>query len=193
LVIFALATSYYQTLRAADKDPIVAGQLLVATDEIADPRFAETVIYIVKHDATGTLGLIINRPLAKGSLGDLLKGFGVTAKNPQGDIVIHFGGPVSPSQGFLLHSSDMLLDDSIVVDDGIAMTADVKMMEAIAAGKGPRQYLFILGYAGWAPGQLAGEIAAASWFTIPGEKAFIFGKDADRKWRQAADKRRTPL
>ena len=60
LVIFASPTFYHQTLRAADKDPIIAGQLLVATNEIADPRFAETVVYIVKHDAAGTLGLIIN-------------------------------------------------------------------------------------------------------------------------------------
>jgi len=193
LVIFASATFYYQTLRAADKDPITAGQLLVATNEIADPRFAETVVYIVKHDATGTLGLIINRPVTEGALDDLLKGFGVNAKNPQGDIVIHFGGPVSPRQGFLLHSNDVMLNESIRVDDDIAMTSDVKMIEAIAAGKGPRQYLFTLGYAGWAPGQLAGEIAAASWFTIPGDKGLIFGKDAERKWRQATDRRRTPL
>ena len=100
---------------------------------------------------------------------------------------------MSPRQGFLLHSDDVMLNESIRVDDDIAMTSDVKMIEAIAAGKGPRQYLFTLGYAGWAPGQLAGEIAAASWFTIPGDKALIFGKDADRKWRQAADRRRTPL
>ena len=160
---------------------------------MADPRFAETVVYIVKHDAAGTLGLIINRPMTEGALADLLKGFGVNAENPQGDIVIHFGGPVSPRQGFLLHSNDVMLNESIRVDDDIAMTSDVKMIEAIAAGKGPRQYLFTLGYAGWAPGQLAGEIAAASWFTIPGDKALIFGKDADRKWRRAADRRRTPL
>jgi len=162
----------------------------VGTEET---RFAETVVYIVKHDAAGTLGLIINRPMTEGALDDLLKGFGVNAKNPQGDIVIHFGGPVSPRQGFLLHSNDVMLNESIRVDDDIAMTSDVKMIEAIAAGKGPRQYLFTLGYAGWAPGQLAAEIAAASWFTIPGDKGLIFGKDAERKWRQATDRRRTPL
>ena len=193
LAIFASATCCCQALDAADENPVLAGQLLVATDTIADPRFAETVVYIVKHDAAGTLGLIINRPVTEAALDDLLKGFGVNAKNPQGDIVIHFGGPVSPRQGFLLHSNDVMLNESIRVDDDIAMTSDVKMIEAIAAGKGPRQYLFTLGYAGWAPGQLAGEIAAASWFTIPGDKALIFGKDAERKWRQATDRRRTPL
>ncbi|HVO93276.1 MAG TPA: YqgE/AlgH family protein [Terriglobales bacterium] len=193
LAIVASAAFYCDPSSAADQDRIRAGQLLVATDEIADARFAETVVYIVKHNAEGTLGLIINRPVAKGTLDDLLKGFGVTAKNPRGEIVIHYGGPVSQRQGFLLHSDDVLLDSSTRVDNGIAMTSDVKMIEAIAAGRGPRQYLFTLGYTGWAPGQLEAEIAANAWFTIPGEKSLIFGKEAEQKWRQATDKRRIPL
>ena len=166
---------------------------MVATDEMADPRFAETVIYIVKHDAKGTVGLIINRPMAKGTLDDLLKGFGVQAKNPRGEIVIHFGGPVNQLQGFLLHSDDVLLDSSTRVNNGIAMTSDLEMIEAIAAGQGPRQYLFTLGCAGWSSGQLAAEIAANSWFTIPADPSLIFADEADRKWRQATDKRRIPL
>ena len=193
LAIFASLIFCCQSARADDEDRILAGELLVATDEIADRRFAETVIYIAKHDAAGTLGLIINRPMAKGTLDDLLKGFGVNAKNPRGEIVIHFGGPVSQRQGFLLHSDDVLLDSSAQVNNGITMTSDVKMIEAIAAGKGPRQYLFAVGYAGWAPGQLAAEIAAGSWFTIPSDRSLIFGNDADRKWLQATAKRRIPL
>src|SRR6185437_5642326 len=64
-----------------------AGQLLVATDEMRDPRFSETVIYIVKDNSEGTLGLVINRPLAKGSLEDLLKGFGADGSGAKGEIV----------------------------------------------------------------------------------------------------------
>src|SRR5689334_13862853 len=57
-----------------------AGQLLVASEEMKDPRFLETVIYLVRHNAEGTLGLVINRPVAKGPIDDLLKGFGAPAK-----------------------------------------------------------------------------------------------------------------
>ena len=77
-----------------------------------------------------------------------------------------------------------MLTSCIGVDGDIAMTSDVKTVSsAIAAGKGPRQNSLTLGYASWPvpPGQLAGEIAAASWFTIPGDKTSIFGKDAERK------------
>ncbi|MGH7815832.1 MAG: YqgE/AlgH family protein, partial [Candidatus Binatia bacterium] len=109
------------------------------------------------------------------------------------EIVVHYGGPVSQRQGFLLHTDDHSMESSTKVADGIAMTADVKMLEAIARGNGPRQSLFMLGYAGWAPGQLETELKANSWFVIGGDKALIFGSDADKKWRQAMDKRQVPL
>jgi putative transcriptional regulator len=79
------------------------------------------------------------------------------------------------------------------VANGIAMTADVKMIEAMARGKGPKQSLVMLGYTGWAPGQLEMELRANSWFVTPGDKSLIFGKDAEKKWQQAMDKRQIPL
>jgi putative transcriptional regulator len=178
---------------AAEQSDYTTGQLLVATPEMRDPRFAETVIYIVKHDADGALGLVINRPLAKGPIEDLLKGFGIESSEAKGEIIVHYGGPVSPRAGFVLHSDDVILDNSIKVADGIAMTADPKLIEAIAHGKGPRQSLFMLGYAGWGPGQLETELEAGAWFVVSGDKELIFGKDADPKWNRAMDKRKIPL
>jgi len=85
------------------------------------------------------------------------------------------------------------LENSTKVKDGIAMTSDIKIIEAIAAGKGPRQSLIMLGYAGWAPGQLEAEIKNNAWFVIPADKSLIFGRDAEKKWHQATDRRQTPL
>jgi len=158
-----------------------------------DPRFIESVIYVIKDDQEGTMGFIINRPIAQGSIDDLLKGFGAEAKGSNREIVIHYGGPVSSRQGFLLHSDDVTLENSMKAEDGIAATSDTKMIEAIAMGKGPRQFLFLLGYAGWAPGQLKNEIKLNSWFVVAADKSLIFGKDADKKWRQAMDKRQIRL
>jgi len=171
----------------------LAGQFLVASEEMKDPRFVETVIYMVKDNTEGTLGLVINRPLAKGPIDDLLKGFGAAPKGSKREIVIHYGGPVSSRQGFVLHTDDVKLDDSIQVKDGIAMTSDIKMIEAIATGHGPKQSLFMLGYTGWAPGQLAAEIKNQAWFVIPADKTIIFGKDAEKKWSRATERRQTPL
>jgi len=191
-LLFCLLTS--QSVRAADAgDRGFAGQLLVASEEMKDPRFIETVIYLVRHNAEGTLGLVINRPVAKGPIDDLLKGFGAPAKGSKREVIIHYGGPVGTRQGFVLHSDDVKLEDTLVVKDGIAMTSDVKMIEAIAAGHGPKQALMMLGYAGWAPGQLAAEIKSQAWFLIPADKAIIFGRDANKKWIQATERRQVPL
>jgi putative transcriptional regulator len=179
--------------RRAQAEEFLTGQLLVASTEMKDPRFAESVIYMVKHDLEGALGLVINRPIAKGSMEDLLKGFGIADEHANGDIVLHYGGPVSRLTGFVLHSDDVTLENSTQAKDGIAMTADVKLIQQIAQGKGPRQYLVLLGYAGWAPGQLEGELLAGAWHAIPADKALIFDGDADKKWRRAMDNRQVPL
>ena len=178
---------------AADNEPLSAGKLLVASNEMQDPRFSQAVIYLVKHDAEGTLGLIINRPLAKGPIDDLLKGLGVKESGSQLEIIVHYGGPVSGAQGFLLHSDDKMLDTSFRSPNGIAMTSDARMIQAIAAGGGPRQFLFTLGYAGWAPGQLEEEIKANSWFLVTADNSLIFATDAGEKWRRASDRRKIRL
>lgn len=190
--LVALLSAESRPLAAEREQPMV-GQLLVATEEMKDPRFVESVIYIVKHDYEGTMGLVINRPMAQGPIDDLLKGFGAETKGGTREITVHYGGPVSSRQGFLLHSDDVLLDNSMKAKDGIAATSDTKMIQAIANGKGPRQFLFMFGYAGWAPGQLEGELKAKTWVVVAADKSLIFGKDADKKWRQAIDKRQIPL
>lgn len=191
LIFAALFTGGHS--RAGEGERYLSGQLLVATPEMQDPRFAGSVIYMVKHDADGAMGLVINKPIAKGLIDDLLKSSGREATGSQKQIVIHYGGPVERRQGFLLHSDEFAIEGTTKVANGIAMSADSKMLDALAGGKGPRQALFMLGYAGWAPGQLEMELKTNSWFTIAGDKTLIFGADADKKWRLAMDKRQIPL
>jgi putative transcriptional regulator len=193
LTVWAAAFAAPSLSQAVAQERSLTGQLLVATPNMRDPRFVETVIYMVKHGSEGAMGFVINRPIAKGLLEELLKGIGVESKGAKGEIILHYGGPVSPEAGFILHSDDVLFESSTRVKDGIAMTSDPKLFEALARGKGPRQSLFAFGYAGWAPGQLEAELKADAWFVVPGDKAFIFGKDAEKKWRQAIDKRQVPL
>ena len=180
-------------VQGAEATEFTAGQLLVATPEMRDPRFAEAVIYVVKHNGEGAMGLVINRPLAKGPVKDLLQSFGIENEDAKGEIIIHYGGPVSANTGFVLHSDDVMLDDSERVKDGIAMTADAKLIEVMAGGKGPRESLVLFGYAGWAPGQLEGELEAGAWHVVPADKTLVFSKEADKKWQQAMDRRRISL
>jgi len=192
LLVLILLLQPTKTAVAQEKSH-VAGQLLVATEEMKDPRFVETVIYMVKHNKEGAFGLVINRPLAKGPIEDLLKGFGVASKGAKGDIVLHYGGPVGGRQGFVLHSDDFILDTSTALKNGLALTTDPALIQALSQGKGPSQYLLMFGYAGWAPGQLENEIKAQAWFTIPADKELIFDKETSKKWQHAMDRRRIRL
>ena len=191
-VLFFLSAIGPASLRplCAGENQSLAGQLLVATAEMGDPRFEETVIYIVEHDQNGAMGLVINRPLARGPIADLLRGLGVESRAARGDIVIHYGGPVEHEKAFVLHSDDYAGKGTTVVGGGIAVTADTEIVRALAEGRGPRQSLFIFGYAGWAPGQLEAEIRANAWFTIPAEKKLILDDDPETKWEHAMAKRK---
>jgi len=169
----------------AQESRYLAGQLLVATPEMGDPRFAETVIYMLRHDETGAMGLIINKPIARGPISDLLRGLGVEDEEAKGEIILHYGGPVEPLRVFVLHTDDYADSKTQRVDGGIAVSAGPEIMRAMARGKGPRESIFALGYAGWAPGQLEGEIGRGDWFSIPAEPALIFQGDPAKKWDRA--------
>ncbi len=168
--------------------PYLAGQLLVATPKINDPRFAKTVIYMVRHDKTGALGLIVNRIYGSGPMEEFLKGFNIDAAGADGDIQLHYGGPVAPGAGFLLHTADYRGPGTRIVDDRMAMTTELSVLKAISEGHGPRRSLFAFGYAGWGAGQLEGEIKRGDWFSTPADEELIFGKDQDGKWGRASGK-----
>lgn len=189
LLLCALLAASTGSLSAQERASL-AGQLLVATPELGDPNFFRTVIYMVEHDEKGAMGLVVNRPLARGPIADLLKGLHGESEGAQGEIVIHYGGPVEPGKGFVLHSDDYLSDTTRVGSSGIAVTTQVEIVQAIGRGEGPKKSIFVLGYAGWAPGQLEAEIKEGAWFSIPVDPSLIFEGDAATKWERAMAKRR---
>ena len=191
LVIAALAHTSQAV--AAEQENFLTGRLLVALPEMKDPRFFESVIYIVKHDREGAFGLVVNRPLTTAPIEEVLAGFGVDEKGGKGEIAIHYGGPVGSRQGFVLHSDDIVRENSTRVNAGMAITSDAAIIRDISLGKGPRQFLLIIGYAGWAPGQLEEELQAKAWFSIPADKEIIFAQQVEKKWQRAMDKRQVPL
>lgn len=168
-------------------DGYLAGQLLVAMPAMSDPRFARTVIYVCAHSGVGALGLVINRLAEHISFTDLLTQIGIAAPHHK-EIRVHFGGPVEQARGFVLHSADYVRDTTLVVSDGIALTASTDVLAAIADGHGPRRSLLALGYAGWGAGQLEDEIQQNGWLHAPADEELLFGGDIESKWHGAMRK-----
>jgi len=171
----------------------LAGQFLVATPEMQDPRFARTVIYMVRHDATGAQGLVVNRPLREIPLALLLEQTGIESRGVEGTVRLHAGGPVDVLRIFVLHTAEYMSEGTLPVKDGIALTFQPDILDAIARGKGPRRALFAVGYAGWAPGQLEAEMKTGAWARASADEALIFDGDHDTKWDRAMARRKIDL
>ena len=172
----------------------LAGQLLVATSELDDPRFTRTVIYMVRHDArTGAMGLVVNRQLGEVPMAVLLKQSGLPGEGTKGSVRLHVGGPVEATRIVVLHTDDYAGPDTVKVANGVAITSDPSILKSIADGKGPRRARFTLGYAGWAPGQLEAEMEAGYWIVVPSDAAIVFDDADETKWDRAMAKRKINL
>ncbi|MBV9758003.1 MAG: YqgE/AlgH family protein [Alphaproteobacteria bacterium] len=172
----------------------LTGQLLVATQEIGDPRFAHTVILLLQHDREhGALGIVINRPAGERSWTSLLDAIGQQEPDAKGSVRVFAGGPVEPWLGFVLHSSDYHRAETVAVDAHISVTANGAILRDLARGKGPSKSRVAFGYAGWGPGQLESEIAMRAWFTEPADAKLTFDTDPDKLWDEAVAKRTLPL
>jgi len=177
-------------------DKSLAGQFLVATETLRDPRFARTVIYMVRHDASGALGLIVNRPVQDVPLVPLLRRFGLDDRGVNGTIRLHYGGPVEPTRGFFLHTAEYATEGTERVAGDLAVTPLTPrpvVLGDIAHGAGPRRFLFALGYAGWAAGQLEREIDSGAWITVPADETLLFDDDHTKKWDRAMSRRRLTI
>jgi putative transcriptional regulator len=167
----------------------LAGRLLVATDTMGDPRFARTVVYVVRHDAGGALGLIVNLPIAEVPFERVLRSYGLDTPPGAGRVRVHYGGPVAETRAFVLHSPDWKAAGTTVVDDDFALTGEPSVLQAMAGGTGPRRALFCLGHAGWAPGQLDAELETGAWAVARADTHLVFDEDPGQKWIEAMTRR----
>ncbi|WP_196802565.1 YqgE/AlgH family protein [Magnetospirillum fulvum] len=166
----------------------LAGQLLIAMPQMSDPRFARTVVYLCAHNAEGAMGLVVNRALGGLTFPQLLEQLEIPSTSECEQIRILFGGPVEVGRGFVLHSDDYLHDNTMRVAEGVALTATVDVLRAIAEGSGPSRLLLALGYAGWSSGQLDSEIRDNAWLIAPSDPDLLFAPDLERKYEQAINK-----
>lgn len=164
----------------------LGGKLLIAMPGLGDARFDKSVILICAHSDDGAMGLILNKPKPDLSFVGLLDHLNI-ARAPEGrDIRVHFGGPVERSRGFVLHSADYRRGQAtMAVPGGFHMTATMDILEALARGEGPDSAFLALGYSGWGPGQLEGEIRRNDWLLADAPADLVFSPDDGAKWVRA--------
>lgn len=168
----------------------LAPGLLLAMPQLMDPNFIRSVVLMVEHNEGGSFGLVVNQPSAIKAK-ELLESLAMDWRGDP-DAVVWSGGPVSPSTGWVLHEPlDALppggkLGDgaTIEVAPGLSLTTSPDALRVIAAAPPPNVRL-LLGYSGWAPGQLAAEMTRGSWLHADVDPELVFSASPDAMWERS--------
>ncbi len=157
------------------------GMLLIARRDMPDPRFRDSVILLVAHDAEGALGVIINRP-SKATLGDVVPEL---AKLDRRHHPVYFGGPVGMQNLSYLVRQGAAPNKALEVMEGLYFSADRALLEALLGADTPASTLHLyLGYAGWAPGQLEGELERHDWHLHKATLTAVFSERPAEVWQR---------
>jgi putative transcriptional regulator len=151
---------------------------LVARPGMPDPNFRETVVLVVQAEGGGeATGVIINRPTDR-SLAEILPGerFG-SFTDP-----IFFGGPVAQQGLFALFQSDKYSGAAIPMLPGVWLAVQPDSVDGLVS-KPPQKIRFFTGYAGWAPGQLQGELDRGDWLVVDADAKTVFEKNTAQLWQ----------
>jgi putative transcriptional regulator len=169
----------------------LARHLLCAVPQLTDPNFKRSVVFMLEHDERGALGLVVNHP-GSNTIEEVVGGLGLRWCGPTRTRV-RVGGPVEPSRGWILHDDPHWDPSAQLVMPGLLLTTSLDEVTKVGhqdTGANGSRVLFMLGFAGWAPAQLEGEIAAGGWLPVPMGNGglpvdWLFDAQAETMWDEA--------
>jgi len=161
----------------------VAPSILVASPLLLDPNFLHTVVLLIEHDEEGALGIILNRPLPV-TLSHICEESQLIFAGPE-DATAWRGGPVDPQRGILIVKGGLPGDEDTVLDLTHFVSHRKDLLEELLQ-ESRAQYRLFLGYAGWGPGQLDGEMDQKAWARVPVRTEWLLHPDPKGLWDVAA-------
>jgi len=166
----------------------VKDHFLIATEKMKDNRFSKTVIVMLESDENGAWGLVINKRLGTMPIALLIDPSLNSSEEREElfkiNIPVFWGGPVDVKEIFILHSAEYRSETTKNYGN-ISISQDYNILFDIAENKGPQRYLIILGYSGWADGQLEGEMEVDHWILSELDSQIIFEEESKNKWPKA--------
>ena len=141
----------------------LAPGLLLAMPQLSDPNFSRAVVLMIEHGTSGSFGLVINHPSPIRAT-ELLESLEMSWQG-EDSALVWAGGPVSPSTGWVLHEPLAIAQPgqgTIAITSSISLSTSPDRLRAIANSP-PRKIRLLLGYSGWAPGQLEAEMSRGAW------------------------------
>ncbi len=155
------------------------GRFLIASRQLLDPQFAETVVLLIEYNQHGAMGVIINRP-SELKLSAVLPEIEVLRQRPD---TIYLGGPVAKNQLLLIIRTSSPPEGSRLVFKDIHLSSSQAVIQRMIKNpEGEERFRVYAGYAGWAPGQLDNEIATGGWHVLRADAETVFDKSASEIW-----------
>ncbi len=176
--LFLLPTLSAQAQQEFSPRSVEKGVLLVASPSLSDPNFHQTVLFIVEHGRSGTVGLILNRP-TNVLVSEVLPDFTVLKRSTHR---LFAGGPVERTQLVLLFRLTQLLPDTRQIVDRVYVGTPRVLERIMTQPKPTETFRAFSGFAGWAPGQLEHEMRDGTWGVLPSTAFDIFDKDPAMLW-----------
>jgi putative transcriptional regulator len=163
-------------------------QFLCSLPGLGDTNFNQSVLYVDNHDGDGAKGWIINKVLDSRVAVRLRKSIqlGIQAD-------IYYGGPVETNQCYVLHTKDIMLAQSIKINENLCVTRDKAIITTLNENRFPEFYRIIIGCSSWGPGQLESELLGSRtkgnsmWCNFPYTEDFMWKTDPAQQWNDGIE------
>jgi len=169
----------------------LAPGFLVASPSLRDPNFQGSLVLMARHDHEGSLGFVVNRAAPIRS-GDVLQAVdpdlrAVARAVGRDQVPVLAGGPVQPERLWILWRPGVVPagEDDLRVTGGLAVGGSRALLEAVSSNDDAGPYQLLLGYAGWGPMQVEGEVAAGAWIPLGLMEDLVFEVALEERWDEA--------
>ncbi len=163
----------------------LAPALLLSMPQLTDPNFSRTVVLLCKHSEEGAFGLVVNRPLL--TTGRVIVNLDPPVETER-ELQVWLGGPVEPERSCMLiggPSGEHEIYGSTPIADGVSLSTSPDLLRRLLEPNPPADTRLIVGYAGWAPGQLEAELEASAWLLSDIDRQLLFDTPPEQMWERA--------
>lgn len=147
--------------------------------QMLDQNFARTIVLLAEYGRHGAFGLVVNRRMAEPANSVIRAEPAIDIRD---DVHLYLGGPVEPSRAWVLTAHRELDPDALEVVAGVYLSASANLIRHALQSPPDGSVRVVIGYAGWAPGQLDEELAASAWLMAPVDVDLVFDTPPEAMW-----------
>jgi hypothetical protein len=165
------------------------GQLLVANPSNPRDHLFGSVILLLTHNESISIGVQINCKAKELSLADVANGIGLWY---EGNDPLYSGGSVSVGKVHVIHSNDWSGHSTVKINDEISVTNDISVLTAVAGGEGPEYFRACAGFWMWELGTLDRQLdptidALYNWEIAPTTLETVFEHNEITQWHECLE------